>query len=106
MLDIVGDNRNKAIPLAVHSTKSYKFRVMAKGIGDGSDFESISSESDNEPGELLGGTVNAAYKTGGDTKHRRKIAGPKKREVQGVADTCDAGSSSSESELKKEFNEV
>jgi len=59
MLDIVGDNRKKAIPPAVYCTKSKKFRVMAEGIGDGSDFESGSSESDNEPGELLAGTVDA-----------------------------------------------
>ncbi|KAK2711348.1 hypothetical protein QYM36_012510 [Artemia franciscana] len=92
---------NKAIPLAVHSTKGKKFRFMAEGIGDDSDFESSSSESDNEAGELFSGTVDVADKRGGDTKHKRKKAGPKQREVEGVADTSDTGSSSSESELEE-----
>ncbi|KAK2721983.1 hypothetical protein QYM36_002523 [Artemia franciscana] len=74
---------------------------MAEGIGDGSDFESSSSESDNEPGELLAGTVNVADKTGSDTKHKRKKAAPKKLKVEGVADTSDTGLSSSESELEE-----
>ncbi|KAK2709654.1 hypothetical protein QYM36_013357 [Artemia franciscana] len=85
----------------IQSTKSNKFRVMAEGIGDGSDFESSSSDSDNEPGELLAGTVDVADKTGGDTKHKRKKAVPKKREFEGVAYTSDTGSSSSESELEE-----
>ncbi|KAK2712026.1 hypothetical protein QYM36_010902 [Artemia franciscana] len=85
----------------MHSTKSKKFRVMAEGIGDGSDFESSTSESDNEPRELLAGAVDVADKTGSDTKHKRKKAGPKKREVEGVADTSYTGSSSSECELEE-----
>jgi hypothetical protein len=98
LLNIVGDNQNKATPLAVHCTKSKKFRIMGEGIGDGFNLESSSDESDNAPEELLAGNVDIADKTGVDAKHKRKKAGPKKREVEVVADTSDTGLSSSERE--------